>query len=314
MAANVGAKVVCIEATKTRDLQERQWDKVDWEMWWKERKAGLQKFNCEGKGVSPNIDLQKEERIGKHNGFHSVHRIYMMVSCGLTSNRALTGVGSGQRIGAVLVSKHGELLAWGVNTHNTEGNLTYHAEVNMLQSYQELCGDNFNGLPEDCRIYTTLKPCKMCAGMIVKCAAGKFKVFYDQHDPGGLASSTALDALKDHQSQLYTGGSVLDIKGVETDQNKGRSLPPMGSQLQDKYRQVRESKKKESDEKRITEFLTNDPLATQLFGNAVASLRDKLKKHGISPPNSNVTKTLNPVVTDALRHLDGFLRLKGVVV
>jgi tRNA(Arg) A34 adenosine deaminase TadA len=89
----------------------------------------------------------------------------------------------------------GEILAWAVNTNRT--NKTLHSEVNMIQHY---CRSIGGPVPIGSRIYTTLKPCKMCAGMIWTAAEDiqKIIVYYGEDDPGPHAKVTMLS-----QTQRY---------------------------------------------------------------------------------------------------------------
>lgn len=64
-------------------------------------------------------------------------------------------------IACVLLAPSGELLSYGVNSNSK--NKTLHAEVNMVQKYFR---EHRKKLPAHGQIYTTRKPCKMCAGMI----------------------------------------------------------------------------------------------------------------------------------------------------
>jgi deoxycytidylate deaminase len=64
-------------------------------------------------------------------------------------------------IACLLVDSGGEILAYGLNSNSK--NKTLHAEVNMVQRFFREKGVK---LPAGAKIYTTRKPCKMCAGMI----------------------------------------------------------------------------------------------------------------------------------------------------
>ncbi|MCM2277419.1 MAG: Bd3614 family nucleic acid deaminase [Oligoflexia bacterium] len=116
---------------------------------------------------------------------------YMALAFRMTepAYRARNAAARGRPIAALLVSREGSLLSWAINTdfHNR----TRHAEVNLLQGYFERTSQ---GLPSGSRIYTTLKPCRMCAGMIWHCTRdlASLRVFYGEDDPGPHARNTAL--------------------------------------------------------------------------------------------------------------------------
>ena len=72
----------------------------------------------------------------------------------------------GNNVGAVILDKN-NIIAWGVNL--AAQNPVLHAESVAILSY--LKGNNKQSLPDGATVYTSLEPCKMCAGMIT--GAGK---------------------------------------------------------------------------------------------------------------------------------------------
>jgi len=91
----------------------------------------------------------------------------------------------GHSIGAVLVNSAGRVLVKSINTK--AANVTFHAEVNLIQAFvnkygREVCAAEY-------LIYTTLKPCKMCAAMIAH-VLPNCKVIYAQDDFGKHAQNT----------------------------------------------------------------------------------------------------------------------------
>jgi tRNA(Arg) A34 adenosine deaminase TadA len=104
-------------------------------------------------------------------------------------------------IGAVLLSKENELIAHAVNTNAV--NRFCHAEINLLR---ELHSRGFGGIPAGASLYVTLKPCRMCAAMILEFCEDRrsIRVFYDEDDPGPNARRTALDLSPDPIQTLFT--------------------------------------------------------------------------------------------------------------
>ncbi len=96
-------------------------------------------------------------------------------------------------IAAVLVSPQGEILSYGLNSNSK--NKTLHAEVNLVQRYYRETGER---LPEGATIFSTHKPCKMCAGMIYHWSETPLgpHVYYEVQETGGLSRSTVLDRYK----------------------------------------------------------------------------------------------------------------------
>lgn len=97
-----------------------------------------------------------------------------------------------RKIAALLVDENGQLLAWGLNSNSK--NKTLHAEVNLVQSYVLKTG---NKIPLGAKLYSTHKPCRMCAGMIYEFSNERKKpfVFYDIEEIGSLSKNTILDRL-----------------------------------------------------------------------------------------------------------------------
>lgn len=104
-----------------------------------------------------------------------------------TDLRVATGVqilAPGKNIAALLVADETRIIGWGINTNND--NYTRHAETNAIQAYQR---GTATALPDTVRLYTTLQPCFMCAGLYRH--AGGTACVYDQEDPGMVGSALA---------------------------------------------------------------------------------------------------------------------------
>lgn len=98
--------------------------------------------------------------------------------------------GSDRPIAALLVSGDGQLLGQAVNSNAR--NRTMHAEIRLLQEFWRRTG---HALPRHSRIFTTLKPCKMCAGMIWEASEdiSTLQVLFAERDDGPQARLTVLD-------------------------------------------------------------------------------------------------------------------------
>jgi cytosine deaminase len=66
-------------------------------------------------------------------------------------------------IGAVLVSKEGEIIGRGRNRRVQDDSVIHHAEMNCLENAGRLPSSVYAGAT----LYTTLSPCFMCAGAAV---------------------------------------------------------------------------------------------------------------------------------------------------
>ncbi len=93
-------------------------------------------------------------------------------------------------IAALVCGPEGQVLSWAVN--NNAKNKTLHAEVVAVQRFYR----NFRQkLPLETKIYSSMKPCRMCAGMIYEMSENpvKLQTVYFQDDPGPLAQNTILE-------------------------------------------------------------------------------------------------------------------------
>lgn len=90
-------------------------------------------------------------------------------------------------LAAILTDKSGLVLKTSV--HQGSINKTLHAEVDLLQKFARQKGS----FSADQRLWVSMKPCHMCAGMIHQC--GIREVFYLRDDPGPMARGTILERL-----------------------------------------------------------------------------------------------------------------------
>ncbi|MNJ91310.1 tRNA-specific adenosine deaminase [compost metagenome] len=93
-------------------------------------------------------------------------------------------------IAAVLIGGDGKVLSYGLNSNSK--NKTLHAEVNLLQ---RLYKEQRKKIPPGARLFSTHKPCKMCAGMIYHWCEEPLalEVWYGVEEQGGLSRQTVLD-------------------------------------------------------------------------------------------------------------------------
>lgn len=93
-------------------------------------------------------------------------------------------------IAAFMLNANGDLLSYGVNSNSK--NKTLHAEVNMVQRYFRETG---NKIPAGAKIFSTHKPCKMCAGMIYDWSQDpmSLQIYYGVEEAGRLSTATILD-------------------------------------------------------------------------------------------------------------------------
>lgn len=95
-------------------------------------------------------------------------------------------------VGAVLVSKSGEVLASAHNLRESKSDPTSHAEIEVIRMASARVGD---WRLEDTTLFVTLEPCVMCAGAIV--AARIPRVVFGAWDERVGAAGSIYDILRD---------------------------------------------------------------------------------------------------------------------
>jgi tRNA(Arg) A34 adenosine deaminase TadA len=303
---------------------------------WEERDNDLASFKVPDL-VSPGVNITSETRTTDHTGMHTAHRIYMMAAYALMTSR-ISGAGTqwatGKNIGVLLVDATGKIIACGVNTNAQNG--TFHAEVNCLQSYYKFNKNGFGGFPADARLYSTLEPCEMCAGMIWETARdpAKFLAYYGMVDPNQLAQKTKLSKEKrerllsqwqeishrtDRKSQVERGilGSMneKDRQGPKAIKLYEETTGPNAYQLVYADYSAYLEGKKASSTLSAADFMTNplnlntnpDP-ARATIPKVNQSLMRKVTKYTTVDADN-----LNPNVKKVVLHVRDFLKQMGVV-
>jgi tRNA(adenine34) deaminase len=112
-------------------------------------------------------------------------------------------------VGAVLVSKHGELLAQDHNRRELAPDPTAHAEILVLRQAAQI---RKSWRLTDCILYVTLEPCAMCAGAILQARLGG--LVYGADDPKAGAIRTVLN-LPDSPLSFHTLPVIAGIREQE---------------------------------------------------------------------------------------------------
>jgi tRNA(Arg) A34 adenosine deaminase TadA len=320
---------VAPEGAHTRVLALNLADKVGWE----ERNDDLSLFEVPDM-ASPNVDVTSDARTNDHTGLHTVHRIYMMAAYGLLTARITSktsGTPTGKNIGVLMVDPQGKIIACGVNTNSSNG--TFHAEVNCLQSYYKFNKNGYGGFPANTRIYSTLEPCEMCAGMIWESASdnSRFLVYYGMVDPGQLAGQTKLS--KTGRERLLSQWQEVSYRADK----KSKIERPMIGEENPKLRQGPKAikvyeqtlgpeayslaytdyasyleEKKSTSILSAADFMTGtnaDKSIPQSIMKVNQSLLRKSEKYTTNPGK----KPLNPNVAKVVAHVKEFLRQKKIV-
>ena len=107
-------------------------------------------------------------------------------------------------VGALIVTKNGEIISRSHNLRETHQLATAHAEMLAIQ---QACQYLSRWRLSDCTLYVTLEPCFMCAGAIV--LARIPTVVYGASDPKAGAVKSLAHVLNDkrlnHQCEIISG-------------------------------------------------------------------------------------------------------------
>ncbi len=120
-----------------------------------------------------------------------------------------------QTVGVVIVdARDGEILSWG-----TDLSTTFHGEVTAVRRWLDRQDKQ---VVEHARVYTSLEPCNMCAGLLSEVSKKilRLEVFYGQQDLGvsGMGRRpTALKALKVGEVQVEKPLESLAYGGTKKD-------------------------------------------------------------------------------------------------
>jgi tRNA(adenine34) deaminase len=92
-------------------------------------------------------------------------------------------------IGAVVVSRRGEIIGRGHNQTEALQDVTAHAEMIALTSAQNYLGTK---VLDDCTLYVTVEPCVMCAGALRWCRPARVVWGTDEPKVGFTTVSEAI--------------------------------------------------------------------------------------------------------------------------
>jgi tRNA(Arg) A34 adenosine deaminase TadA len=238
---------------------------------------------------TPDVDISQRtppaESNAPHTGVHNVHRLYLSAAF-----RLLLGKGGNTGVAALIVSSRGEILAWGKKNGDHP---LLHAETSALLMYGKR-------LPVGARIYSTLKPCKMCRAAIEHFSTGDdFLAYYGQDDQTAAASGRVSPKF------VYMTSSNSIERPIWADNKKGvnRLLRTSVAQnLHNNYTNAHDKNWKLG----IIDFIKNDDRQNDLLGKAASYLEVKQAKY-TDPTlsekyNTNVQKCLVHI-TDVMKHL-----------
>ena len=107
-------------------------------------------------------------------------------------------------VGAIILNKHNEVIATGVNQRELTHNPVAHAEIVAIEKAASAIG---NWRLDDCTLVVTLEPCAMCAGAIAQARISRL-VFGAWDEKAGAVGSQ-WDLLRDprqlHKPEVVSG-------------------------------------------------------------------------------------------------------------
>lgn len=190
-------------------------------------------------------------------GTRNVHRLYMAAA--FTLLRKKHGAGDKDGVVALVVDGSGNIVSWGQKNPDVP---CWHGETSAIM---RLGGR----LPGKCCIYSTLKPCHMCASLIHQMSGGNAKVFWGQNDPAKAAAKTDLDT-----SRM---GRILDGNKPHAEGAKAVLIGARKEVMSTKVGSAFKAQKK-TGEKSTIDYITT-PAAADFLKQAEAALVDKYKKY-----------------------------------
>ena len=239
----------------------------------------------------PNVDITKREAPSqetKHQGVHTVHRLYMAAAFRLLLGGADVDQNTG--VAAFVVSPSGQILCWG---KKNSAHRMLHAETSALIAYGAR-------LPKGARIYSTLMPCKMCRAFIEHFSTeGDFVAYYGQLD---MTKATAGPIDKNKFLLLSNPSKEKPEKPIWADTDK-KTSPELRTTIAGKlHQEYTKAHEKESD-LGIINFVKGGKVDANLK-TAANYLEVKRKKYS----NDKLASTYNHNVEQCLKHITEVLK------
>lgn len=219
-------------------------------------------------------------------GNRTVHRLYMATA--FTMLRKLHGTDARDGVVALVVERNGRIISWGRKNPAVP---CWHGETSAIM---RLGGR----IPPGSAVYSTLKPCRMCAGMIHDASGGDAKVFWGQDDPGSMAADTELERTR--KGFLLDGNKVHDGARAILLQERDAKVS-MASKLGGAFDAQKAGGKKSTIDYIVT------PEAATIIRQAEAFLKSKHTKYAVNAPEN-----FNENVAFVTRYLLSFLQQLGL--
>ena len=244
--------------------------------------------------VSPIVaDMQAETASVKDEkgsytscGMRTVHRLYLATAFVIL--RKLHGV-TRDGVVALVVDKGGRIISWGRKTPAVP---CWHGETSSIMG---LGGK----IPAGSCVYSTLKPCNMCSGLIHDASRGDAKVFWGQDDPGSMAENTVLERTR--QGHVLDGNkSHGGARGILLGAKTSPDRKAMATQLASDF-----NAQKRGGLKSTIDYITTKEAAAVVI-EAEKALKSKYDKYKAGPEKFNENTAF------VVRYLTAFLSQLGL--
>ena len=200
-----------------------------------------------------------------HN-FHTVPRLYLLAALAIEGKL-------GASVAALIVNQRGQVLSMGTKTYGERG--CGHAEVRALFGIKGQVSKGW-------AVFSSLKPCTMCAGLIHALKGTDGRQFWARDDPSNGASAKSykdngIDTSSGRMIGKYTEGNYRFIKVQD-----GKEQKDFADQFAELWKiQSRQARKGKVDGEGIIEFIGHDKSAS-LRDAARQTLAAKFVKYGKS--------------------------------
>jgi tRNA(Arg) A34 adenosine deaminase TadA len=243
---------------------------------------------------SESASVKNAEGVYVEAGTRTIHRLYLATAFTILRKRHAD---AHDGVVALVVDKEGNIISWGMKNPNVP---CWHGESSAIMRLD-------GKLPAGCCIFSTLRPCAMCAGLIYQASDGTAKAFSGQEDPRGAAAQSLLNTTK--QSLILDGNkSHVGARGIllgdKPDPGKQDSREVMSTKLKTMF--AAQSKDKEGLKSTIDYIAT--PAASELIKAAELGLKKKFEKYGADNSKGN------PQTRAVITYLVAFLQSLGLTV
>jgi tRNA(Arg) A34 adenosine deaminase TadA len=226
-------------------------------------------------------------------GTRNVHRLYLATAFAILRKRHEAEAQDG--VVALVIDKQGNIISWGMKNPDVP---CWHGESSAIMRLNGL-------LPAGCCIFSTLKPCAMCASLIYQASNGTAKAFCGQDDPGGAAVNTILDKQRKgfilDGNKTHTGARGI-LLGNKPAAEEPDSREVMSTKLKSKFEAQRATGAKST-----ISYITS-AAAGDLIKAAEVGLKNKHQKYTADD------STGNPNTRAVITYLVEFLRSLGLPV